>query len=62
MNMTMRKRQLALHAVLACVVASVAGPLRAQHDGIDWLDNYQQALRQARQSGKPIFLEFRCEP
>jgi hypothetical protein len=31
-------------------------------EGIQWLDNYQQALKLARESGKPIFLEYRCEP
>jgi hypothetical protein len=31
-------------------------------DEIVWLDNYQEALKQARATGKPIFLEYRCEP
>lgn len=29
---------------------------------IVWLDNYQEALKAAKASGKPIFLEYRCEP
>jgi len=29
--------------------------------GIKWTDNYQEALAEARRTGKPIFLEFRCE-
>ena len=29
---------------------------------IVWLDNYQAALKEARATGKPIFLEYRCEP
>jgi len=38
-------------------------PLHAQPvDAVDWLDNYQEALQQARATGKPIFLEYRCEP
>jgi hypothetical protein len=46
----------------AMLVASLTGlrPSAAQ-DGIPWLDNYQEALRQAKATGKPIFLEFRCE-
>ena len=37
--------------------------LRAQEvDAIEWLDNYQEALRVAKATGKPIFLEYRCEP
>jgi hypothetical protein len=31
-------------------------------DEIVWLDNYQAALKEARATGKPLFLEFRCEP
>ena len=31
-------------------------------DEIVWLDNYQDALKEARATGKPIFLEYRCEP
>ena len=31
-------------------------------DGLEWLDNYQQAIQQAKATGKPIFLEYRCEP
>jgi hypothetical protein len=31
-------------------------------DRLVWLDNYQEALKQSRVSGKPIFLEFRCAP
>lgn len=35
--------------------------LTAQDEGIPWLDNYQAALREAKRTQKPIFLEFRCE-
>jgi hypothetical protein len=35
-------------------------PLLAQ-DEIHWLGDYQQARAEARRTGKPIFLEFRCE-
>ena len=31
-------------------------------DEIVWKDNYQAALKEARATGKPIFLEYRCEP
>jgi hypothetical protein len=34
----------------------------AQDDDIVWLDNYGEALKAAKATGKPIFLEFRCEP
>jgi uncharacterized protein YyaL (SSP411 family) len=29
---------------------------------IVWLDNYEEALKAAKATGKPIFLEYRCEP
>ena len=48
-------------ALLAGLVISAAGPLLPQNEGIVWLENYGEALRQARQTHKPIFLEFRCE-
>ena len=28
---------------------------------VDWLDNYDKALAEAKRTNKPIFLEFRCE-
>jgi hypothetical protein len=44
-------------AVLAlCGVAAAVA-----QEGIGWIDNYQEALKRARATGKPIFLEFRCE-
>jgi hypothetical protein len=58
----MPNRVFVLYAVLAGVVGSVLGPLLAQDDGIHWLDNYGEAIREARRTQKPIFLEFRCEP
>lgn len=30
-------------------------------EGIRWLDNYKDALAEAKRTDKPIFLEFRCE-
>ncbi len=46
----------------ALLALAAAGMLAAQDEGLDWLDNYQEALKQARATGKPIFLEYRCEP
>jgi hypothetical protein len=39
-----------------------AGSLAAEDDGLHWIDNYPEAVREAKKSGKPIFLEYRCEP
>ena len=43
------------------ILCFLAGPLLAEDDGINWIGDYKEALRQAQQTGKPIFLEFRCE-
>jgi hypothetical protein len=34
----------------------------AQEEAVPWLDNYAAAIQEAKRTGKPIFLEFRCEP
>jgi hypothetical protein len=39
-----------------------AAALSAQDDMIYWIDNYPEAIQEAKKSGKPLFLEFRCEP
>ncbi len=56
--MRMHKRQFGLSLLLLC---AVTGPSKAQDDGINWLGDYREAIREARQTHKPIFLEFRCE-
>lgn len=32
------------------------------NDKLVWLDNYEAAVAEAKRTGKPIFLEFRCAP
>jgi hypothetical protein len=51
-------RHLCLSVLLA---ASVCGALRADDNEITWLGDYREGLRQARQTQKPILVEFRCE-
>ena len=51
----------ALFALAACFVLSLPDPVSAQGDDISWYDNYNEAIREAKRTGKPIFLEFRCE-
>jgi hypothetical protein len=50
--------------VLSVFLLSVAAfaQSKAGDDEIVWLDNYQAALKEAKATGKPIFLEYRCEP
>jgi len=47
---------------LAVCLFFLSLPVLAQDDSLEWLGDYKQALEQARQTKKPIFLEFRCEP
>lgn len=46
---------------LSLASIAFAGTCFAQQEGIDWLDNYQKAIEEAKRTQKPIFLEFRCE-
>ena len=54
-------------AFLACVMTR-RGRLEAvlddnAEDGlIGWFENYDEAIAEAKKTGKPIFLEFRCSP
>ena len=61
-QMEKQKRDFILYAILAWLVGSFLGPLLAQDDEIYWLENYSEAIREAKRTQKPIFLEFRCEP
>ena len=57
----MQKRELALAILLACGLWSAAGVLRAEDDKLFWYSNYKEGLEDAKKTGKPIFLEYRCE-
>ena len=48
------------YALLALTLGSISCT-RGAEKGVEWLSNYRQALRQAKQSQKPMFVEFRCE-
>lgn len=37
-------------------------PSLTREESIVWIDNYREAIAQAKRTGKPIFLEFRCAP
>jgi len=49
------KKIFALFALVACFA------LRAQNNEINWLGDYGEAIRKAKQAQKPILVEFRCE-
>ena len=46
----------------AACAALIVFPALSQEETVDWLNNYKEALQEARRTGKPIFLEYRCEP
>lgn len=57
----MRFRTLAIRAASLCALISFSF-VGAQEDSIEWFNNYKHALAAAKRTGKPIFLEYRCEP
>jgi hypothetical protein len=58
----MQTQSLLFRLLLACVTYCFVSPLAAQDDEIYWFNNYDEALQEAKRTGKPIFLEYRCEP
>lgn len=50
----------ALSTLLLSLVVS-SGCSRAAGDSIEWLGSYREGLQRAKQTGKPILVEFRCE-
>ena len=39
-----------------------AGRQPIEDDTLEWLGNYQQALELAKETGRPLLVEFRCSP
>ena len=42
--------------------ATAAGGQPAESDTLEWLDDYQTALALAKETGRPLLVEFRCAP
>jgi hypothetical protein len=57
----MQKSIRIFQAVLMCLLWAAPAAVTAQGDGVQWLGSYQEALKEAKRTRKPIFLEFRCE-
>jgi hypothetical protein len=52
-----------LPVIAASYKAARAGsPRYDNNDKLVWLDDYSAAIKEAKATGKPIFLEFRCAP
>jgi hypothetical protein len=41
---------------------TVLHPADSRAEEVLWFDSYDEAVDEAKRTGKPIFLEFRCEP
>jgi hypothetical protein len=48
--------------VVTAAAQTTMTPVATNHDKLDWLDDYNAAIKEAKATGKPIFLEFRCAP
>lgn len=46
--------------VFAAILGAVALPAAAQDKILRWHDNLERAVQVARESGKPLFVVFRC--
>ena len=59
-----RLRSLGWGCVALCALFSISplGGSVAAKEAVVWIESYDEALREARRTGKPIFLEFRCAP
>ena len=49
-------------ALCAVLSSSPVGGSVAAKEAVVWIESYDEALREAQRTGKPIFLEFRCAP
>jgi hypothetical protein len=49
------------YAALACVLGAMPACVRGEDQSVEWLGSYREGLRQAQQTHKPLFVEFRCE-
>ena len=63
--MATRRITESLFFMTCSAIMAIAFPWHCQaqdSDSITFHENYNDALREAKQTRKPIFLEFRCAP
>ncbi len=58
----MRNQSFLPSVALAVLAFFDASALPAQDEPVYWFGDYKEALKEARRTGKPLFLEYRCEP
>mgnify|MGYP005660755777 FL=1 len=56
-----RRLAVGFTAVYLALVGAGLSALAAEPE-IHWIDNYRAAISEAKATGKPLFLEFRCVP
>ena len=49
-------------ALLLSVAIGLQQEVSFAKDAVTWIERYDEAIEEARKTGKPIFLEFRCAP
>jgi hypothetical protein len=52
----------ALAGLLLAIVSTAAAPPKLDPAKYGWYADYAAATAEAKRTGKPIFLVFRCEP
>ena len=57
-----RLAPLALAAVAALPAAVAAPTGQPETETLEWIGDYQQALALAKETGRPLLVEFRCGP
>lgn len=57
-----RRAGLSCAALLLSVATGLQQEVSFAKDAVTWIERYDEAIEEARNTGKPIFLEFRCAP
>ncbi len=56
-----RAKGLGTKALLGVALLMLAGSAEGR-EAVTWIESYDEAIEEARRTGKPIFLEYRCAP
>ncbi len=61
---SLRMRRVGLFFGTALIISAIGLQQNAlfAKDAVTWIESYDEAIEVARETGKPIFLEFRCAP
>ncbi len=57
-----RRKGFLCAAVLVIAATGLQQKPSFARDAVTWIERYDEAIEEARKTGKPIFLEFRCAP